>query len=313
MKKMFMVASVLLLLVGCGEKKAVEETKNENKKMILITMDSLDEHWLSVKAGAEEKAKELGGIDIIFRAPTGKVDPNEQTRMVEDAITEQADAILLSPSDGSALVPVVDRAIDAKIPVVIIDSGIDTEGYLSFMATDNYAAAATAADKMAELVGETGKVAIIMAQPGAGTTIQRTAGFEDRIKEKYPNMSIVTIQYSNGDKSLALNQATDIMTANPDLVGFYGGNEGSTVGAARAIEETGNTGKVKLVGFDKSADIIKGIESGVIQASMVQNPEIMGSKAVEVAYKFIVDGTTGDKKIDTGVTVVTKENLDKIK
>lgn len=312
MKKMFMIASVLLLLVGCGSKEKAK-VENENKKMILITMDSLDEHWLSVKSGAEEKANEIGGIDIIFRAPTGKVDPNEQTRMVEDAITEEADAILLAPSDSSALAPVVDRAIESNIPVVIIDSSVDTEGYLTFLATDNYAAAAAAADTMAGLVNSKGKIAIIMAQPGSGTTIARTKGFEDRIAEKYPNMLVETVQYSNGDKSLALNQATDIMTANPDLVGFYGGNEGSTVGVARAIEESGKAGKIKLVGFDKSSDIIDGIESGVIQASMVQNPEIMGSKAVETAFNYISKGEKGENKIDTGVTIVTKENLNKIK
>ncbi len=313
MKKLLLIASALLMLVGCGGSKEEKAATNENKKMVLITMDSLDEHWLSVKKGAEEKAAELGGIDIVFRAPTGKVDPNEQTRMVEDAITEQADAILLAPSDASALAPVVDRAVQSEIPVVIIDSSVDTEGYLTFLATDNYAAAGQAADKMAELTGEKGKVAIIMAQPGASTTIKRTKGFEDKIKEKYPEMSVITIQYSNGDKSLALNQATDIMTANPDLVGFYAGNEGSTVGVARAIKEAGKVGEIKLVGFDKSADIIEGIESGTIQASMVQNPEVMGSKAVEAAMNYINDGSKGEAKIDTGVTVVTKENVKDVK
>lgn len=313
MKKVLIALSVVMMLAGCGSKDKEAVQEDQNKKMVLITMDSLDEHWLSVKSGAEKKAEEIGGINIVFRAPTGKVDPNEQTRMVEDAITEQADAILLAPSDSSALAPVVDRAIDANIPVVIIDSDVDTDGYLTFLATDNYAAAQEAADTMANLVDSKGKVAIIMAQPGSGTAISRTKGFEDRIAEKYPNMSIVTVQYSNGDKALALNQATDIMTANPDLVGFYGGNEGSTVGIARAIQETGNKDKIKVVGFDKSSDIIEGIENGYIQASMVQNPEVMGSESVEIANKFISTGETGETKIDTGVTVVTKENLSTIK
>ncbi|MGL5658785.1 MAG: substrate-binding domain-containing protein, partial [Cetobacterium sp.] len=197
------------------------------KKFVLITMDSMDEHWLSVKKGAETKAKELGDVDIIFRAPAGKVDPNEQTRMVEDAINQKVDAILLAPSDKSALGPVVERAIDEKIPVVIIDSPVDAEGYVTFLSTDNYAAGALAADTLAKLVNEKGKVGIINAQPGAGTAIARSSGFEDRLKEKYPNMKVAGIQYSNGDKAVALNQATDMMTANPDLVGFYGSNEGS--------------------------------------------------------------------------------------
>lgn len=278
------------------------------KKFVLITMDSMDEHWLSVKKGAETKAKELGDVDIIFRAPAGKVDPNEQTRMVEDAINQKVDAILLAPSDKSALGPVVERAIDEKIPVVIIDSPVDAEGYVTFLSTDNYAAGALAADTLAKLVNEKGKVGIINAQPGAGTAIARSSGFEDRLKEKYPNMKVAGIQYSNGDKAVALNQATDMMTANPDLVGFYGSNEGSTVGISRALEESGNIGKIKLVGFDFSKDTITGLKNGSIQASMVQNPEKMGYDGVAAAYDNI-KGKEVPKHVDTGVRVVTVGDL----
>ncbi|WP_297598791.1 ABC transporter substrate-binding protein [uncultured Cetobacterium sp.] len=278
------------------------------KKFVLITMDSMDEHWLSVKKGAETKAKELGDVEILFRAPAGKVDPNEQTRMVEDAINQKVDAILLAPSDKSALAPVVERALEDKIPVVIIDSPIDTEGYVTFLSTDNYAAGALAADTLAKLVDEKGKVGIINAQPGAGTAIARSSGFEDRVKEKYPNMKVVAIQYSNGDKAVALNQATDIMTANPDLAGFYGSNEGSTVGISRALEEAGKGGTVKLVGFDFSKDTITGLKNGTIQASMVQNPEMMGYEGVGSAYDSI-QGKKVSKHIDTGVKVVTAGDL----
>lgn len=278
------------------------------KKFVLITMDSMDEHWLSVKKGAETKAKELGDVDIIFRAPAGKVDPNEQTRMVEDAINQKVDAILLAPSDKSALGPVVERAIDEKIPVVIIDSPVDAEGYVTFLSTDNYAAGALAADTLAKLVNEKGKVGIINAQPGAGTAIARSSGFEDRLKEKYPNMKVAGIQYSNGDKAVALNQATDMMTANPDLVAFYGSNEGSTVGISRALEESGNIGKIKLVGFDFSKDTIIGLKNGSIQASMVQNPEKMGYDGVAAAYDNI-NGKEVPKHVDTGVKVVTVGDL----
>lgn len=278
------------------------------KKFVLITMDSMDEHWLSVKKGAETKAKELGDVDIIFRAPAGKVDPNEQTRMVEDAINQKVDAILLAPSDKSALGPVVERAIDEKIPVVIIDSPVDAEGYVTFLSTDNYAAGALAADTLAKLVNEKGKVGIINAQPGAGTAIARSSGFEDRLKEKYPNMKVAGIQYSNGDKAVALNQATDMMTANPDLVGFYGSNEGSTVGISRALEESGNIGKIKLVGFDFSKDTITGLKNDSIQASMVQNPEKMGYDGVAAAYDNI-NGKEVPKHVDTGVKVVTVGDL----
>jgi len=287
--------------------------KKQDKKFVLITMDSLDEHWQSVKKGAEEKTEELEGVELIFKAPEGKVDPNEQIKMVTDAITQKVDAILIAPSDKFALTPVVERAAAGNIPVIIIDSPLDSDRYLSFIATDNYAAAETAADKMAELTGAKGKIGIINAQPGSGTTISREDGFKDRVASEYPHMKITAIMYSNGDEDKASNQAAEILTANPDLVGFYTGNEGSTVGVARALTEAGKAGKVKLVGFDRSGNIMRGIEEGVIDASMVQNPKQMGYKAVEAAYNFITDGTEPVKYIDTGVKVVTKENIEDLK
>lgn len=308
----FLLSALLVVsLVGCST--ADENSSADGKlEFVLITMDSMDEHWLSVKAGAEEKANELGNINLTFRAPAGKVDPNEQTRMVEDAINQKADAILVAPSDKDALANVIDRAHEAGIPVVIIDSPAETDNYVSFLATDNYVAGALAADTLAEEIGGVGKVAVINAQAGSGTTIARETGFTDRIAEAYPDIEVVAIQYSDGDKTKALDQATDIMTAHPDLAGFYASNEGSTVGVAKAVEESGNKGKIKVVGFDKSADIVSAIENGVIQAAMVQNPELMGSEGVQKAYDAI-NGVEVEKYINTGVTVVTKENVDIIK
>lgn len=300
MKKRFGLLFVLMVFLTLGSTAMAAQ-----KRFVLITMDSMDEHWLSVRKGAEDKAKELG-VTLQFRAPAGKVDPYEQTRMVEDAINQRADAILLAPSDSAALAPVVDRAIDSGIPVVIIDSPVESEGYVTFLATDNYAAGGLAADTLAKLIDSKGKVAIINAQPGAGTAIARSSGFTDRVKEAYPKIKVVAIQYSNGDKSIALNQATDIMTANPDLAGFYGSNEGSTVGISRALEESGSS--IPLVGFDFSQDTIIGLKNGTIDATMVQDPVRMGYEGVESAYNYILKKSVSDH-IDTGVKVVTEKDL----
>jgi ribose transport system substrate-binding protein len=232
--------------------------------------------------------------------------------MVEDAVNQKVDAILLAASDAAALAPVVDKAFEAKIPLIFVDSGAKTENYVSFLATDNAAAAAMAADKMAELIGGKGKVAIINAQAGAGTTMIRENGFKDQMKAKYPDIEIISTQYSNGDKAVALNQTMDLLTANADLAGIYGCNEGATVGVARGVEQKSVTGKVKVVGFDKSQDIITAIEAGSIQATMVQNPYQMGYQGVDFAVKA-VKGEKVDKKVDTGVKVVTKDNLSEIK
>lgn len=278
----------------------------------LITMDSMDEHWLSVQEGATDKAKELGNVNITFNAPAGKTDPNEQVRMVEDAISRKVDAIMLAPLDKAALSPVVDEAKAANIPLILVDSPVETDNYDAFFSTDNLAAATMAADELAKLIGEKGKVAIINAQAGSGTGMLRENGFKDRMEEKYPDIEIVAIQYSDGDKAKALNQATDIMTAHPDLAGFYGCNEGSTVGIAQAIDQKGVAGKVFLVGFDKSQDTITAIENGLIQATMVQNPYNMGFLGVQAAVD-VINGKSVDKDVDTGVMVVTKDNLDEIK
>lgn len=314
-----MMIACAVIFTGCTQKPAPTSTTEpqptqeaKNLKVVLITMDSMDEHWLAVRDGAMKKAEELGNVEVIFRAPAGKSDPGEQTRMVEDAVNQKVDAILLAASDAAALAPVVDKAFEAKIPLVFVDSGAKTENYVSFLATDNAAAAAMAADKMAELIGGKGKVAIINAQAGAGTTMIRENGFKDQMKAKYPDIEIVSTQYSNGDKAVALNQTMDLLTANADLAGIYGCNEGATVGVARGVEQKGVTGKVKVVGFDKSQDIITAIEAGSIQATMVQNPYQMGYQGVEFAVKT-VKGEKVEKKVDTGVKVVTKDNLSEIK
>ncbi|TYP48729.1 ABC transporter substrate-binding protein [Thermosediminibacter litoriperuensis] len=309
-----LAVAAAVLVSGCSSKNsgsAGDDAKDKKYQFVLITMDSLDEHWLSVKAGAEEKAKELGNVSLTFRAPADKSDPNEQVRMVEDAINQKADAILLAPLDQSALTPVVEKAYDAGIPVIIIDSPVKTDKYTSFIATDNLKAAEMAADKLAELIDGKGKIAIINAQPGSGTTMMRENGFKDRIKEKYPDIQIVTVQYSMGDKAKALNQTLDILTANPDLAAFYATNEGSTVGVARGVKEKGVAGKVKVVGFDKSQDIINALNEGLIQATMVQNPYQMGFLGVQFAVDAI-EGKSVEKKVDTGVKVITKDNLDEL-
>lgn len=309
MKKLLSLLAVVLFFAGCGQKQEAAAGKN----IVLITMDSLDEHWLSVKKGAEAKVKETPGYSLVFRAPAGKTDPNEQTRMVEDAINQQAAAILLAPTDAAALAPVAAKVKAAGIPMILVDSPITTEDYDAFLSTDNSAAGALAADTLAKLIGSKGKIAIVHAQAASGTTIARGQGFEKRMKEIAPEVKVVSVQYSDGDKARALNIATDIMTANPDLVGFYTSNEGSTVGVARAIEEKGMKDKVLLVGFDKSQDTIRAMEAGILKASMVQNPEVMGSKGVEYAIQLITKSGSVPKQTDTGVTVVTMENINLIK
>ena len=305
---------IIALILSCGDKTSTDNSNSlsDSKKIVLITMDSIDEHWLSVRNGAEDKVKELGNIELIFRAPAGKTDPNEQTRMAEDAINQKADAILLAPSDPAALAPVAAKIKEANIPLILIDSAISTEDYDAFFSTDNEAAGALAGETFAKLVNGRGKIGIVHAQPSSTTAIARGKGFETKIKEIAPNIQIVSVQYSDGDKARALNIATDIMTANPDLVGFFTSNEGSTIGVARAIEDMGKKDSVMLVGFDKSQDTIRALENGTLKATIVQNPYRMGYEGIQTAVD-ILEGKEVSRLTDTGANVVTLENIDTIK
>jgi ribose transport system substrate-binding protein len=282
-------------------------------KVTLITMDSIDEHWLKVKAGAQAKADELGNVELTFNAPPGKVDAAVQLQMVEDAITKKSDVILLAPLNKDALSPGVEKAKKAGIKVIIIDSAVSTSDYDAFFSTDNGAAARTAADTLAELIGGTGKVAIVNAQAGAGTTMTRENDFKDQIAKKYPGITVVGTQYSDGDKTKALNIALDFLTANPDLAGFYGCNEGSTVGVGNAVDQRGAAGTVKVVGFDWSADTKSLVERDILQATMVQNPYEMGYQGVQAGIDAHNGKAISPKDADTGVTVATKANAGSIK
>ncbi|MDR2796708.1 MAG: ABC transporter substrate-binding protein [Spirochaetaceae bacterium] len=282
-------------------------------KATLITMDSIDEHWLKVKAGAQAKADELGNVALTFNAPPGKVDAAIQLQMVEDAITKKSDIILLAPLNKDALSPGVEKAKKAGIKVIIIDSAVSAQDYDAFFSTDNGAAARTAADTLAGLIGGRGKVAIVNAQAGAGTTMTRENDFKDQIAANYPGITVVGTQYSDGDKTKALNIALDFITANPDLAGFYACNEGSTVGVGNAVDQKGLAGKVKVVGFDWSADTKSLVERGILQASMVQNPYEMGYQGLQAGVDAQKGETISPKDRDTGVTVATKDNADSIK
>lgn len=314
MKKFVVALALAAAVAGSGNlfAEGKKEASDGKVKVTLITMDSIDEHWLKVKAGAQAKADELGNVALTFNAPPGKVDAAVQLQMVEDAITKKANAILLAPLNKDALSPGVEKAKAAGIAVVIIDSAVSSPNFDAFFSTDNGAAARLAADEMAKAIGGKGKVAIVNAQAGAGTTMTRENEFKAQMAAKHPGIVVVGTQYSDGDKTKALNQATDFMTAHPDLAGIYGCNEGATVGVGTAVEQAGKAGVVKVVGFDWSADTKALVAKGVVQASMVQNPYVMGYKGVQAAVDVLAKKPV-EKLVDTGVTVAGKANMDSIK
>ncbi|WP_029422395.1 ABC transporter substrate-binding protein [Alicyclobacillus macrosporangiidus] len=265
------------------------------------------DYWETVHAGAEAAAKDLGNVNIVWKGTSAETDINGQISMIEDFINQHVDALVVAATDAKALVPVLQQAQKSGIKVITIDSGTDPQVSDSFVATDNVHAAAEAADEMNKLLGGKGDVALIPFVPGAATSNQREQGFKDELS-KYPGLHLVATQYSQSDYNKALSVTEDILTSHPNLAGIFAANEPGALGAAQAVKERGLAGKVLIIGFDAAPKEIQALQDGTIQALIVQNPYKIGYDGVKEAVADL-EGKTVDQRVDTGATVVTKDNM----
>jgi ribose transport system substrate-binding protein len=263
--------------------------------------------WQSVHAGANKAAGE-SGVEIEWNGPATETDFNGQLQIVEAMINKRLDAIALAPIDKKSMVSVVERAMRMNIPVVIFDSPIDTEQFVAQVATDNYKAGQIAAERMGEITGGKGKIAMVAVQAGAASTMAREQGFEDTIKNKFPGIRIVDKRYGEAAVERSLTVAENMLTAYPDLNAMFGSNESSTVGASRAIKARGS--KIQLVGFDSGPTLEEDLKSGVIDSLVVQNPFLMGYQAVSIAVQKL-KGETPQKIQNLEPHLVTKADLDR--
>jgi ribose transport system substrate-binding protein len=264
--------------------------------------------WQAVKAGSEKAAKDLN-VDITFEGPETEAMVDKQMEMLQTAIDKKPAAICFAAVDSKAAIPLLEKAKAAKIPIIGFDSGVDSDIPLTTAATDNIAAAAMIADKMAELIGGEGKVAIIAHDQTSRTGIDRVKGFTDQIKNKYPKITIVDTQYGGGDQLKSTDISKAIMQANPDLKGFFGANEGSIIGVLNAAKELKKEGKIVIIGYDSGQQQMDAIRSGAEAGAATQDPIGIGYKCVEAAVKAM-KGETLPKTIDTGFHWYDKTNID---
>jgi ribose transport system substrate-binding protein len=291
-----------LLTPGCRRQES-------GKKVIAVIPKGVSHFfWQTIHAGAEAAGKELG-VEIMWKGPAQETDYSGQINIVEDAINRRVDGIVLAPSHGDALVPIVERAQKEGIPVTIFDSGINTENYASYVATDNHKGGVVAAERLAEKLGGKGKIAILGVKAGSVSTDQREQGFKETIEQKFPGIKIVAFQYGEADRTKSLDRATDILTTHGDLNGVFASNESSTVGAVQAIKQKGLSGKVILVGFDSSPNLIDDLKAGAIDSLVLQDPFKMGYEGVKSMVAKI-NGQSPPRILDTGVNLLTKENLE---
>jgi ribose transport system substrate-binding protein len=307
-KMLFVMLSTLValtLLAGCG---AQQPAASEKPYIPVISKGFQHQFWQAVKSGAEQAATDLN-VEITFEGPESEAMVDKQVEMFQTALDKKPAAICLAAVDSKAFQPLLEKAKEAGIPVIGFDSGVDSDIPVTTAATDNIAAAALAADKMAELIGGEGEVAVIAHDQTSRTGIDRVAGFVDQIKAKYPNITVVDVQYGGGDHLKSTDLAKAIIQAHPNIKGFFGANEGSIIGVLNAAKELGMEGKIVIIGYDSGQQQMDAIRSGAESGAITQNPVGIGYKCVEAALKAY-KGETLPKTIDTGFYWYDKTNID---
>lgn len=248
-------------------------------------------YWRQVKSGAMLALKQFGIKHYTFEEPAKETQVSKQIAILEEAIAEHPDAIVLAPTVADSLVPGTVKAMKEGIKVVVIDSGENTNDYMSFIASNNFGGGELAADWMAKFIKEkygsvSGEVAVIDSSAGVGSLDARLAGFEKALK-KYPGLKIVAIRYASGSVSKAMNEAINLFTAYPNLRGLFANNEYTADGLIRAIQLKHMQGKMVYVGFDSDPTIASAIKNGTINAALVQNPWYMGYLSIVYAISSV--------------------------
>src|SRR5512147_2758487 len=321
-KKLIVVVSLLLvvaLIAGCQptaapapaatQAPAAQQPAAGAKPYIpVISKGFQHQFWQAVKAGSERAAKEFN-VDITFEGPETEAMVDKQVEMFQTALDKKPAAICLAAVDSKAFIPLLEKAKAAGVPVIGFDSGVDSDIPLATASTDNIAAAAAAADHMAQLIGGSGEVAIIAHDQTSRTGIDRVKGFTDQIKNKYPNIKIVDTQYGAGDQLKSTDIAKAVISAHPNLKGYFGANEGSIIGVLNAAKELNMGGKLVIIGYDSGKQQKDAIKSGFEAGAITQDPIGLGYKCVEAAVKAM-KGEKLEKNIDTGFKWFDKTNID---
>ena len=277
------------------------------KYIAIVSKGFQHQFWQAVKQGAEQEAK-AENARITFQGPPTEQDIEQQVTMLTNALQQNPDAIGFAALDSKATAPLMDQAKAQKIPVVAFDSGVESDVPVTTAATDNKAAAAEAAKHLAQLIGNKGKVGVIVHDQTSRSGIDRRDGFLEWMKQNAPGIKVLPVQYGGGDQAKSADIAKSIISANGDLKGFYGANEGSAIGIIKGVQESGKKG-ITIVGFDSGKAQIDAIKSGVMAGAITQNPVGMGKELVSSAMKAI-KGETLPKVIDTGFYWYDKSNVD---
>jgi ribose transport system substrate-binding protein len=277
----------------------------------IIVKDTTSFYWQIVLAGARAAGKDLG-VNVPELGAQSEADINGQISILENAVAGSPAAVVIAPTEFKGLgAPITEAA--KSVPIVGIDSGADSDAFVSFLTTDNTQGGRVAADGLAEAIKAKtgaikGDVAIITSLPGAGSLEQRREGFLDQVKTKYPDLKVIADKYADGQAATGLNITTDLLTANPNLVGIFASNLIMAQGAGQAIAENNVKDKVALIGFDSDEKLVGFLSEGVISALVVQDPYRMGYDGIKTALAASKKEAV-EKNVDTGANLITTANM----
>lgn len=313
MRRSLLIAVVLGLLAGCDNKGGGASAPGRTT-IAVIPKGTTHEFWKSVHLGALRAAKELD-VDIVWKGPLQENDRQGQINEVEAFMNRGVTGICLAPLDSKALKKYVSAAMAKKIPVVIFDSGLEGDDFVSYVATDNYKGGFLAGEHLSKVLGGKGKVALLRYMEGSESTQQREQGFLDAIAKSKEIELVSSNQYAGATADTALKASENLLaslkTADGGLKidGLFCPNESSAIGMLRALQTAKLAGKVKFVGFDTSERLIAALKSGELHGTVLQNPIKMGYLATKTIVTHLRGGAV-EKRVDTGVAIATPENMD---
>ena len=271
----------------------------------LISKGFQHQFWQAVKAGADKAGKDLG-VDVSFDGPDNETQVDKQIDMLAAALAKKPAALGIAALDSQAVIPQLKKAKADGIPVIAFDSGVDSDIPVATASTNNKAASAMAADKLAELIGGKGKVAVVAHSQTSQTGIDRRDGFLEEMKAKYPDITIVAVEYGDGDHLKSTEITKAILAANADIKGIFGTNEGSAIGVVNGVREMKS--KVTIIGFDSGKAQKDAINEGIMAGAITQNPVGIGYETVKAAVA-VAKGEKVEKNIDTGFYWYDKTNI----
>jgi len=315
-----MVVSAVVAGAGCGGGSqgpdgaagpAKTASGEKRYRIAVIPKGTTHEFWKSVHAGAENAAKELGNVEILWKGPVLENDREGQIQVVQDFIVQRVDGICLAPLDSQALVEYVSESVEKGIPVVIFDSGLDREDEIvSYVATDNRKGGELAAHRLAEAMNKEGNAVLLRYTKGSESTHQREEGFLEAMRRDYPGIKLLeTEEYAGTTPQESLAKAQQVLQKHRDTVnGIFAVCEPNATGVLTALEELELAGNVKFVAFDPNVPLINGLKDGKVDGIVLQDPVTMGYQAVMTMVQHL-KGEPVEKRIGTGEYVATPDNM----